>query len=107
MNAAEVVRRIEAGDLSSEELVRSCLARVEELEGAVQAWAYLDPELPLQTAIELDRRRERGESIGVLQGVPIGVKDIFNTRDMPTQMGSPLWEGFTPGNDARVVEKLR
>ena len=107
MNAAEVVRRIEAGDLSSEELVRSCLARVEELEGAVQAWAYLDPELPLQTAIELDRRRERGESVGVLQGVPIGVKDIFNTRDMPTQMGSPLWEGFTPGNDARVVEKLR
>ena len=45
--------------------------------------------------------------MGALAGVPIGVKDIFNTANMPTQMGSPLWQGFTPGNDARVVHYLR
>jgi Asp-tRNA(Asn)/Glu-tRNA(Gln) amidotransferase A subunit family amidase len=45
--------------------------------------------------------------VGALCGVPVGVKDIFNTRDMPTQMGSPIWTGFTPGNDARVVHYLR
>ena len=51
--------------------------------------------------------RARGEALGTLAGVPVGVKDVFNTLDLPTEMGSPLWRGFTPGNDARSVFGLR
>ena len=107
LSATEAIELIASRQMTSIELVKSCLYRINELEATLHAWAYLNDELPLAAAHALDQNRQRGERVGVLEGVPLGIKDIFNTRDMKTQMGSPIWKDFTPGNDARVVETLR
>jgi Asp-tRNA(Asn)/Glu-tRNA(Gln) amidotransferase A subunit family amidase len=73
----------------------------------VLAWEAFVPERLLDAARACEARLRRGEPLRLLEGIPVGVKDIFNTTDYPTQMGSPLWEGFTPGNDARVVFNLK
>lgn len=107
LSACEAVQRIRAGHLSAEELLRSCLDQIDRLDPVVKAWASLAPEIALETARRVDQRIRAGESVGPLAGIPVGIKDIFNTADMPTSMGSPIWAGFTPGNDARVVFYLR
>jgi Asp-tRNA(Asn)/Glu-tRNA(Gln) amidotransferase A subunit family amidase len=107
MGAAAAVRAIRAGELSAVELTGACLRAIERFEPDVLAWEVVEPARALVQAAEVDRRLARGEDVGPLAGVPVGVKDIFNTMDMPTQMGSPIWAGFTPGNDARVVHYLR
>jgi len=106
LTATQITAHLLAQDFSSVELIRACLDRIERLDPAVQAWIHVAPELALQQAEAADRKIAAGQA-GKLCGVPVGVKDIFNTRDMPTQMGSPIWKGFTPGNDARVVHYLR
>lgn len=107
LDATAAIALIRAGTLRSTELVRACLARLEMLEERVHAWVYVDPERVLARAAEIDALIATGERLGALPGIPIGIKDIFNTHEMPNQMGSPIWSGFTPGNDARVVHYLR
>ncbi len=107
LTAVKAARRIRAGTLTAEALVRACLARIEQLEPSLKAWAYLKPEQGLKQAQSVDAALGQGEDPGPLAGIPVGIKDIFNTADMPTQMGSPLWSGYTPGNDARVVFSIR
>ena len=99
LGAVELGAAIAAAQLTPREAVESCFERIEAYEGLVGAWEHLDPELAVA---EADAARP-----GALHGVPVGVKDIFNTRDMPTTMGSPAWATFTPGNDARVVHYAR
>jgi Asp-tRNA(Asn)/Glu-tRNA(Gln) amidotransferase A subunit family amidase len=107
LSAAEAARAIRDGTISSEELVASCLARIEALEDSVRAWAYLDPDHALFQAREADRRRRAGEPLGSLHGLPVGVKDIFDTHDMPTEDGTVLHQGRRPGADAAAVARLR
>ncbi len=107
LSAAEVSSHLKSRDITAVQLTEACLQQIRRLDSTIHAWTYLEPELALQRAEALDEKIKDGESAGVLIGVPIGVKDIFNTVDMPTQMGSPIWSGFTPGNDARVVHYLR
>jgi Asp-tRNA(Asn)/Glu-tRNA(Gln) amidotransferase A subunit family amidase len=107
LTAVEAYDRMRDGRLSSEELVASCLARIAELEETIQAWSFLDPELALASAREADKRRRSGHAVGPLNGLPVGIKDIFDTRDMPTEMGSPLYAGRRPGWDSAVAERLR
>ncbi len=102
--AAEDIRE---GRITSTEMVRACLARIEEFEPKVRAWAFLDPEHATRQAEAADQHRKQGKALGSLHGVPVGVKDIFDTRDMPTELGSPLWAGRTPRRDAAVVARLR
>lgn len=107
-NAGEAVRRMAAREISAVELVDACLAQIDRFEPILQAWAWVAPETARGAAARLDEAGRTGGSIaGLLRGVPIGIKDIFNTADMPTAMGSPIWERFLPGNDARVVTELR
>lgn len=87
--------------------MRACIAKVERLDGRLQAWACFDPEKALAQARDSAKRVTAGAMRGRLEGVPVGVKDIFNTADMPTEMGSKQWKGYTPGNDARAVYSLR
>ena len=103
LSASDAARLIAGGDLSSEALVRDCLARIDAREATVRAWAFLDPELALRQARERDRTPARG----ALHGVPIGVKDVFDTADMPTQMGSPIYAGWRPPSDAACVALMR
>ena len=100
--ASEAVARIEAGTLTSETLVRACLERIAEREPAVKAWAYLDPDLALAQAKAADAAKG-----GVLRGVPIGVKDIIDTHDMPTGHNSPIFKGKVPFGDAACVALCR
>ncbi len=107
LSATELAQRIQDGLLDSEELVRACLQRIDSLEQQVGAWAWLDPELALNQAREADARRRAGSPLGPLHGIPVGVKDIFDTQDMPTEDGTVLHAGRTPAYDAAAVALLR
>jgi Asp-tRNA(Asn)/Glu-tRNA(Gln) amidotransferase A subunit family amidase len=107
LTAAAAAEAIRNGELSSEALVRACLDRVAAREDEVQAWEHLDPDLALTLAREADAALRAGEAPGLLHGVPIGVKDIFDTADLPTENGSPIFAGRRPERDATCVAALR
>lgn len=101
--ATTLARLIEGGELTAEWVVRSCLDRIAEREPVVRAWAHLDPEAALAAARASDKNGKRG----VLKGVPFGVKDIFDTADMPTGYGSPIYIGCRPSFEASAVSLPR
>ena len=107
MDASAAAQRIRDGVLTSEELVQEYLERIRALEPNVQAWQFLDEEHALAQARACDERKRNGEPLGPLHGVPVGVKDIIDTADMPTENGTALHEGRTPRDDAAVVRMLR
>lgn len=107
LSAMEAAAFIASGQLKSVQLVQSCLDRIAETDGDIKAWAYLDPEHALEQAAECDRRRQAGLATGALHGLPVGLKDIVDTRDMPTQRGTPIFAGRQTDDDARIVEMLR
>jgi len=100
--ALDAVRRIADGSLTCEALARACLDRIAEREPDVQAWQHLDPDAALEEARRIDRTGG-----GPLKGLPVGVKDIIDTADMPTGYGSPLYEGHRPPRDAACVALAR
>ncbi|PCJ07935.1 MAG: glutamyl-tRNA amidotransferase [Rhodobacteraceae bacterium] len=107
LSASQAVDGICAGQFSSEELTEACLARIEETDKTIRAWAYLDPAEALASARMMDLIRRSGRATGPLHGVPIGLKDIIDTVDMPTQRGSAIFAGRQPEADACIVERLR
>src|SRR5687768_18158935 len=107
LSAAESARLIRDGVITSVQLVEGCLARIREVDARVEAWTFLDPEHALSQARALDEWRLGGNPIGALHGVPVGLKDIIDTADMPTENGSVLHAGRTPSRDASVVAMLR
>jgi len=107
LSAADAAGAIRDGALSAEELVEACLARVREADAEVQAWAFLDPEHARAQARARDADRREGRAIGPLHGLPVGIKDIFDTADMPTEDGTVLHAGRMPTDDAAVVAMLR
>lgn len=106
LSAAEAARWIESGRISSEQLVSACLAQIRAREDQVRAWTFLDPEHALGAARAADARRGLGAPTGPLHGVPVGLKDIIDTRGMPTEHGSVLHAGRVPLADASVVTRL-
>jgi Asp-tRNA(Asn)/Glu-tRNA(Gln) amidotransferase A subunit family amidase len=107
LSAADAAQQIGDGKLTSEELVQACLERIRAVEPRVQAWTFLDEEHALAQARAADERKRSGEPIGPLQGVPVGLKDIIDTADMPTENGTVLHQGRTPRRDAAVAAMLR
>ncbi|KAF2019196.1 Asp-tRNA Asn/Glu-tRNA Gln amidotransferas-like protein subunit A [Aaosphaeria arxii CBS 175.79] len=105
LSATEAQAKINGGSLTVEDYAKSLLSRIEQRDSAVHAWAYLDHDLVLQRARELDNipREQRGP----LHGIPIGIKDVILTKDMPTQYNSPLYENQAPKIDAGCVATLR
>lgn len=103
LSGREAALRIAKGEITSEALVRDCLARIAERDGDVRAWEYIDPQAALAQARALDR----GASRGPLHGVPLGVKDVFETHDMPTGHGTPIYDGNRPRADAATVAMAR
>lgn len=107
LGAGEAARRLAEGGVSAEEMVTACLARIEERDPDIQAWVHLDPEHALAQARRLDEWRVRGHGVGPLHGVPVALKDIIDTSDMPTCNGTPLQEGRRPRYDAAITAQLR
>ena len=102
LSATEALAAIEAGTLTSEKLVRDCLDRIAERDPVVKAWVHLNPDLALAQAKAADAAKG-----GVLRGIPVGVKDIIDTHDMPTGHNSPIFEGTQPFGDAACVALCR
>ena len=107
LTASEALAAIASGRLSSVELVKSCLARIAETDGAIKAWAFLDEGAALAQAAECDRIRIAGLATGPLHGIPVALKDIIDTAKMPTQRGSVIFDGRQTDHVARLVELLR
>ena len=107
LTAAQAIAAVREGRTSAEDLVRGCLARIHADEPRVQAWAFIDEQRALEQARNVDRVRREGHAIGPLHGLPVGVKDIIDTADMPTEDGTVLHAGRRPEYDATVVERLR
>ena len=107
LTATQAAEEIARGAISSEDITRACLDRIELTEPVVGAFAHLDPELALAQARESDAWRRSGRPIGPLHGVPVAVKDVIDTADWPTECGSPLLAGRRPRADATAVWKLR
>lgn len=105
--AAEAARLIAAGEISSEALVAACLDHIDIRDTAIQAWAFLNPAQVLAEARARDRELKKSGPRGALHGVPVGVKDVLDTADMPTQMGSPIYEEWRPKADAACVALAR
>ena len=103
LSAVAAAADIAAGRITSEQLTRACLERIAERERYVGAWAYLSPD----QAIAQARARDRAPRRGLLHGVPIAVKDVIDTADMPTEHGTPIYKGNQPACDAVCVSGAR
>jgi len=103
----ETITALREGAISAEQVVDGCLARIEEVDPGIQAWAFLDAEHARKQAKALDEARADGKPVGPLHGIPVGVKDIFDTADMPTEDGTVLHAGRRPLRDSTVVRLLR
>ena len=106
LTALELRQQLVAGECSATELATALLARVDAVDAQVQAWAHLDRAHLLRQAEAADASHALGEPEGPLFGVPVGVKDIIDTADMPTEDGTVLHAGRLPRHDAAVVARL-
>lgn len=107
LGAAQLAQTIANGEASATDAATDCLARIAETEPAIGAWTFLDRDFALKQAERLDALRATGMPTGPLHGVPVGIKDIIDTKEMPTELGSPLAEGRRPGDDATLVNRLK
>jgi len=103
----QCVKHISSGELESVELAEHHLQLIDQSDADIQAWQSIDPDRARQTAAVLDDMRRRGQPLGALHGIPVGVKDILDTADLPTEYGSPIHTAHQPTSDCRVVEKLK
>ncbi len=102
-SASALSARLDTRATTSVAIVEACLARIAARDGDVRAWQHIDPDAALTQARARDAEPRRGP----LHGIPVGIKDIFDTWDMPTTYGSPIYRGFQPSADTAAVGLLR
>ncbi len=107
LTAFEAAEKIADGKMRVREYVDACIERIQQFEDSIQAWTYFDPDYSRQQADRADEIRAEGRGIGPLHGIPVGLKDIIDTVDMPTENGTPIYEGRQPSEDAAIVSFLR
>ena len=105
--AAELAGRIAAREVSSEEVTRAHLDRIDEVDGEINAFLHVGADEALEAARAVDARLAAGEELGPLAGVPVALKDVFTTTDAPTTCGSRMLEGYRSPYDATVTARLR
>lgn len=94
-------------EIDFNDVANVCIDTVERHNGKYKVWVCFDKEILLQQTQNIKRHINEYKEIRPLEGIPIGIKDIYNTVEFPNQMGSPIWKDFYPGNDARVIYYLR
>ena len=106
LSAVEMVQSLKKGEITSEELVKSYIEQINKKEKEVEAWEFFDQELVLAQAKKLDELHQSGKH-GDLHGIPVGIKDIFDTENMPTIDGTEIHKKNPSWNDCTVVSKLK
>jgi aspartyl-tRNA(Asn)/glutamyl-tRNA(Gln) amidotransferase subunit A len=107
LTATQLLIELHAGRVTSTEVTRAFLDRIERHDGVVKAFLRVDPAAALQRAEEIDRRRASGGPVGVLAGLPVAVKDVLCTKDETTTCASRILEDFRPPYDATVIAQLK
>ena len=103
LSATQASQKLAAGETTSLAIVEDCLARIAAREPDIRAWAFVDPDIARRQALARDQEPRRS----AFHGLPIGIKDIFDTFDMPTAYGSPIYQGHRPATDTAIVGLLR
>ena len=104
---SKIANKIRNSELSSVDLCKFYIEQVKRFEKDVKAWAYYDEKLFLEKAEEADKHRKSGKPMGPLHGIPVALKDIIGTYDMPTECGTVLRKGKTQSQDAEIVDLLK
>ena len=103
LSAREIAQRVSNRELTAEAVARAYIQHIQSCEAGIRAWQFFDPELALQNARTLDQSGVSGQ----LKGIPIGVKDLMDTADMPSTYGSPIYAKHQPTVDAACVASCR
>jgi Asp-tRNA(Asn)/Glu-tRNA(Gln) amidotransferase A subunit family amidase len=106
LSATQLIDLQKNNKVSAQEIAESFINRYEKVEKKVQAWEFFDKELFLQKSIEADDYRKSGKDLGALHGLPIGIKDIFGTDDMPTRCGTDIRKGLQTTKESEVASLL-
>ena len=104
---SKIANKIRNSELSSVDLCKFYIEQVKRFEKDIKAWAYYDEKLFLEKAEEADKHRKSGKPMGPLHGIPVALKDIIGTYDMPTECGTVLRKGKTQSQDAEIVDLLK
>ena len=107
MTAAQIAAAVRNGEVSAAEVTDAHLARIEQVEPQVRAFLHVAADEAREAAKAVDRHRAAGEELGPLAGVPLALKDVFTTKDMPTTCGSAILDGWLPPYDATITRRLR
>ena len=107
LSALELSNLLFKGDIKAEDLAKSYLKRIEKFDNDVKAWAFFDPNFILKQATECDNLKIIGRPLGPLHGLPIAIKDIFGTDEMPTECGTVLRKKKYSKGDSTVVSLLK
>lgn len=100
-------KSIISGELTPTDIANACIENVKEYDNKYFAFECFDENILLAQSKIAEKKLLNSEKLRPLEAIPVGIKDIYNTKDFKTQMGSPLWKDFTPGNDARVVHYVK
>lgn len=106
-SAIEMSQLLKSGEISSVDLTKAHLERIDEVDGQVKAFLHVDREGALAQAQLVDTKRKSGEKLSPLAGVPLALKDVMTQRGIPTTCGSKMLEGWRPPYDSTVVTRLR
>ena len=104
LTATQAIEKIGSGELKSETLIRAYLERIQERDKDIKAWVHIEPELAIKQAKRIDSGAFKG---GALRGIPLGIKDVIDTFDMPSSYGSPIYSEYRPFSDAACVSIAR
>ena len=102
----ELINKISNSQITSVEICEAYIERINKFEKDINAWAFFDKELLLEKAKESDAYKKSGKPIGPLHGIPVAVKDIVGTLDMPTECGTPIRKGKSYSQNAEIIDLL-
>ena len=103
LNIEELVNKIKDAQITSEEICKKYIERINKFEKDVKAWAHFDKKLLIEKAEEADNHRRAGKVVGPLHGIPVALKDIIGTYEMPTECGTVLRKGKTESQNACLL----
>ncbi len=106
LSLEELAKKIKSGQLTSVEVCETYIERIKKFDKDIKAWAHFDKKVLLEKATEADENRRAGKPTGLLHGVPIAVKDIIGTVDMPTECGTVIRKGKSYSQNAEIVDLL-